>query len=101
MCKLFYGVGHEVTVLFIICSVFFEVTGVSYVQLLLRDLCHRRSLYVSRSWIVEIHHRKCTGSQTESHGSVVKHFAMEEMTSNLNFLAEGASINGVLGMFVI
>jgi hypothetical protein len=79
------------------CSVFIEVTGVSYVQMLLRDLRHRRSLYVSRSWIVE-RHCKCTGSQTETLGSVVKHFAMVEMTSNFNFIAEGASINGVLGM---
>jgi hypothetical protein len=80
MCNFFYGVGHEATVIFIMCSVFIEVTWVSYVQLFLRDLCHRYSVHVSRSWIVERHHRKCTGSQTETLGSMVKHFAMAEMT---------------------
>lgn len=80
MCNFFYGVGHEATVLFIMCSVFIDVTEFSYVQLLLRDLRHRHSVHVSRSWIVERHHRKCTGTQTETLDSMVKHFAMAEMT---------------------
>jgi hypothetical protein len=31
---------------------------------------------------------------------VVNRFAMAEITSNFNFLIEGASINGVLGMLL-